>query len=182
MLSKQKVLQFNVTVNHMLAVAVLERVSEFGSVPSSTVLTKTPHFVEFIEKIALRCEFLNKVHTSVVVEESVHNKNVGVPNVALDFNFVAEHRLLFEINKLRFTDAFNGNDVLTLLFTRKINVTILPATQVSAEFKIIESPLLFCRKPNLERRLRGSAHCSLACDGSEMPSTKITERTSAGDV
>lgn len=113
----QQILGFDVTVNDVLLVTIVQGVGEIDNVFSSSLLGESNLSSELLVELAAVRVLKNEVDTSLVEEISVHSKDVSMTKVALDLNLATQLVLDVGTQQLRFSENFNGDDPLGRLLS-----------------------------------------------------------------
>lgn len=100
--SNQQIFGFDITMNHMLRMAVDQCVAKRHDVRSSSSFVECPAALQFFVKFPFCGIFQDQVHTTGVVEVAVQPQDVWMAKVRLDLNLSAQLVLDMGLLKLVF--------------------------------------------------------------------------------
>mmetsp|Transcript_26252 Transcript_26252/g.59573 ORF Transcript_26252/g.59573 Transcript_26252/m.59573 type:complete len:212 (-) Transcript_26252:129-764(-) len=86
----QEVLRLDVSVDHVLLVAVGERTSKRADVVCRSLLGEPFHLLQLLVELSASCELEDEVDAALVVEVAVQAEDVGVSQVGLDLDLSSQ--------------------------------------------------------------------------------------------
>ena len=139
---EQQVLGLDVPVDHVLGVAVLERLGELPDVGCGPGLVEPGAGGERLVQLALWCVLQDQVDACGIIEVGVEPQDVWMPQVALVLDLAAE--LVFDVRllELALEQNLERDYELCLLLPGKVDVAELAPAQGLANLEVGELPLL----------------------------------------
>ena len=136
----QQIFCFEIAVNDVLEVKIVDRVAELADVPgrkleAEPVLGSFQFLVEFSTFRILK----DQVDSLGVVKPRIHAQDIFVSKVTLNFNFGPCQQLQTLGFKLAFRQHFDGDDEAGALLTREKDMAKIPSTEFLAQVKIVEA-------------------------------------------
>ena len=133
---------FDVSVDYVLTVAVVDCIAHLDDVLGSGLLVETSSVSEDLEKLTTSCVFEDEVDSGVVVEVSVHSDDVWMPELGLDLNLTAELVLNGGFLELGLVENLETDDELRLLLPCKVDASKLSGSEWSTNLEVVKAPLL----------------------------------------
>lgn len=133
---------FDVSVDYVLAVAVVDCIAHLDDVLGGGLLVEASSVSEDLEELTTSCVFENKVDSGVVVEVSVHSDDVGMPELGLDLNLTAELVLNGGFLELGLVENLETDDELGFLLPCKVDASKLSGSEWSTNLEVVKAPLL----------------------------------------
>mmetsp|Transcript_18102 Transcript_18102/g.35339 ORF Transcript_18102/g.35339 Transcript_18102/m.35339 type:complete len:253 (-) Transcript_18102:210-968(-) len=152
----QEVLGFDVSVNDILHVAVVKRLSKAPNVEGCSLLIEALEFLELLVELALGGVFEDEVDAALVVEVAVEPKDVLVPQVTLNLNLATKLVLHACFGQLALEQHLERHDVVALLLAREVHVAELAAPEGLPNIKVAELPALRDRPSSTRLLGRGA--------------------------
>ena len=131
----EDILGFNIAVHDVLFVQVLERRGHLGNVLRGLPFGEFLGFAQVLVELAFAGEFEDKEDALAVVEVAVEAEDVGVGEVALDFDFAPDLLFHFALLEFGFVEDFQGADEARAAFSGQVDAAELAFAEGFADFE-----------------------------------------------